>query len=203
FSLSATSPHRANYCRTRTCGFQTFEPDRRFSSIVPEIVPVAMSRRRAALAEVADAHDIVSLEHAPGLVSRHLHRDPLRDAGADEIADGGSTEVVQTPTGASRLLARGPECNPEALDRPARAVEHTRADDLELPLEILGDRSLLFKHLTQLARHRERASLAVLGLSWIEPHCARAEIDLAPLERQDLAVDPPAGDGLLVTPGSN
>src|SRR5262249_24280531 len=106
-------------------------------------------------------------------------------------------------TGASRLLARGPECNPEALDRPARAVEHTRADDLELPLAILGDRSLLFKHLTQLARHRERAPLAVLGLPWIEPHCARAEIALAPLERQDLAVDPPAGDGLLVTLGSN
>jgi hypothetical protein len=73
-------------------------------------------------------------------------------------------------------------------------VEHTRADDLELPLEILRDRSLLFKHFTQLARHRERASLAVLGLSWIEPHFAGSEVDLAPLERKDLAVDPPAGD---------
>jgi len=73
-------------------------------------------------------------------------------------------------------------------------VEHTRADDLELPLEILRDRSLLFKHFTQLARHRERASLAVLGLSWIEPHFAGSEVDLAPLERKDLAFDPPAGD---------
>ena len=87
-----------------------------------------------------------------------------------------------------------PECDPEALDGPARAVEHARADDLELPLEILGHRSLLFKQFTQFASHREGPALAVLRFSWIEPHFAGAEIDLAPLERQDLAVDPPAGD---------
>jgi hypothetical protein len=51
---------------------------------------------------------------------------------------------------------------PEAPDGPARTVEHTRADDLELPLEILGDRSLLFKYFTQLAHHREPPSFAVL-----------------------------------------
>ena len=126
-------------------------------------------------------------------MSRHLHRNALRDAGADEIADGGSTEVVQNPTGASRLLARGPECNPEALDGLARAVEHARADDLELPLEILGDRSLLFKQFAQLTRHRERAPLPVLRLSRIEPDFPGTEIHLAPLERQYLAIDPPAG----------
>jgi hypothetical protein len=53
-------------------------------------------------------------------------------------------------------------------------------------LEILGYRSLPINQFAQLARHRERAALAVLGLPWIEPHFARAEIDLAPLERQDL-----------------
>jgi hypothetical protein len=127
-------------------------------------------------------------------VSRHLHRDALRDAGADEIADGRSSEVVQDATGASGLGTRRPERDPEALDGPARAVEHVRADDLELPLEIFGGRSLPFKHFTQLARHREGPSLAVLRLSRIEPHFVAAKVDLPPLQRQDLAVDPPTGD---------
>jgi hypothetical protein len=73
-------------------------------------------------------------------VSRHLHRDALRDAGSDEIADGGSAEVVQDPTRASSLHTGRSECDPEALDGPTRTVEHTRADDLELPLKILDDR---------------------------------------------------------------
>ena len=57
-------------------------------------------------------------------------------------------------------------------------MEHARADGLELPLEILGDRSLLFKHFAQLARHWERAALSVLRLSGIEPDLARTEIHL-------------------------
>ena len=125
-------------------------------------------------------------------MSRHLHRDALRDAGSDEIADGGSAEVVQEATRASSFHAGGSERDPEALDGLARTVEHTRAHDLELSLKILGDRSLLFKHLAQLTRHRERSSLAVLGLSRIEPDFPGAEIDLTPLEWQNLAVNPPA-----------
>jgi len=74
----------------------------------------------------------------------------------------------------------------EALDRPARAVEHTRTDDLELPLKILGDRSLLFKHFAQLARHRECASLSVLRLARIEGDLTSVEVDLTPLERTGL-----------------
>jgi hypothetical protein len=144
------------------------------------------------LAKVARAHDIVSLEHAPGLVSRHPHRDALRDASADEIADGGSAEVVQDATRASGFHICRSEGDPEAFNGSARTVEHTRADHLQLPLEILGDRSLLFKHFTQLTRHRERPSLAVLGLSGIEPDFAGAEVDLPPLKGQNLAVNPPA-----------
>ena len=73
-------------------------------------------------------------------------------------------------------------------------MEDARTDDLQLSLKILGDRSLLFKQFAQLARHRERASLAVLRRARIEPDFAGGEIDLSPLERQHLAVDPPAGD---------
>jgi hypothetical protein len=95
-------------------------------------------------------------------VSRHLHRHAFRNACADEIADGGSPEVVQNTTRTSSAGTGRSERDPKALDGPARAVEHMRADDLELPLKILRDRSLLFKHCAQLARHRERASLSIL-----------------------------------------
>ena len=75
---------------------------------------------------------------------RHLHRDALGNARADEIADGGSTEVVEDTTRTSSFRTGRPKRYAEALDGPARAVKHARADDLELPLEILGDRFLLF-----------------------------------------------------------
>lgn len=125
---------------------------------------------------------------------RHLHRDPFRNAGADEIADSGSAEVVENPTRASSLGTRRPERHTKALDGSSRTVEDARTDDLELPLKILGDCALLFKHFAQLARHRERAPLAVLGFSRVEPDLPGAEIDLAPFERQHLAIDPPPSD---------
>src|SRR5262249_18783406 len=142
--------------------------------------------------EVADAHDIVPLEHAPGLVPGHLHRHALGNPGADEIADRRSAEVVTDTTRASSLHTGRSECDPEALDGPARTVEHARTDDLELPGQILGDRSLLLKDFAQLTRHRQRAALPVLRLPRIEPHFPGIEVHLAPLERQDLVVDPPA-----------
>jgi hypothetical protein len=127
-------------------------------------------------------------------VSRHLHCDPFRDTGADEIADGGSAEVVQDPTGASGVLHADRNATLKlSMGRPA--PWNTRGQTtLSLPLEILGHRSLLFRQFTQFVSHRKGPALAVLRFPWIEPHFAGAEIDLAPLERQDLAVDPPAGD---------
>ena len=103
-------------------------------------------------------------------------------------------EIVQDASRASSFRTGRSECGPEALDGPARTVDHTRADNLEPPLKILGNGSLLFKRFTQLSRHRERASLSVLGSPRIEPDFTSAEVHLAPLERQELAVDPPAGD---------
>lgn len=109
------------------------------------------------------------------------------------MADSGSAEVVQNSTGTSRFHTGRSEGDPEALDGSARTVEHTRADHLQLPLEILGDRLLLFKQFAQRARNRECAALSVLGLAWIEPDFAGAEVDLPPLDGQNLAVNPPAG----------
>ena len=115
-------------------------------------------------------------------MSRHLHRDSLRDAGADEITDGGSAEVVQDATRASGFRAGRPECGPEASDWSARSMEHARANDLEPPLQILGDHPLLIKEFAQLPRHRKRSSLAVLRLARIESDFTGGEVDLSPLE---------------------
>jgi hypothetical protein len=90
---------------------------------------------------------------------------------------------VQEATRASGCGERRSKSDPEALDRPARTMEHARADDLELSLKILGDSSLLFKHPTQLARHREGPSFSILRRPGIKSDFARAEIDLSPLER--------------------
>jgi hypothetical protein len=111
--------------------------------------------------KITRTDDVVSLEHAPGLVSGHLHRHPLGNAGADEIADRGPAEVVQDAPGTPGCRTGRPECDAEALDRPARAVEDARANDLQLPLEILGDRSLLFKQFILTAASRIIASSTI------------------------------------------
>jgi hypothetical protein len=107
---------------------------------------------------------------------------------------GMSTEVMQDAARASGFGASRSKGDPEALDWPPRSMKDARTDDLEPPLQILSDRSLLIKQFAQIARHRERASLSILRLPWIEPDFAAPEIDLSPLEWQDLAVDPPPRD---------
>ena len=71
-------------------------------------------------------------------------------------------------------------------------MKDPRTDDLEPPLQILSDRSLLIKQFAQITRHRERASLSILRPPWIESDFAGAEIDLSPFERQDFTTDPPS-----------
>jgi len=102
-------------------------------------------------------------------VSRHLHCDTLRNAGADEIADGGSAEVVQDPARTSSFHTRRSEGDPKAFDGAARTVEYPRADHLPLTLEILSHRSLLFKQFAEVSRHWERSTLPILSLPLIEP----------------------------------
>ena len=67
-------------------------------------------------------------------------------------------------------------------------------DHLLLPLNLVSSGTLLLQELMQLRREVEHAPLAILRRAWIEPDLSDAKIDLPPLERQHLAVDPPPGD---------
>src|SRR5207249_7684221 len=49
--------------------------------------------------EIARVDDVVAVEHLAGFPADHLHRDPLGDARADEIADGGPAEIVEDAAG--------------------------------------------------------------------------------------------------------
>jgi hypothetical protein len=49
--------------------------------------------------QISLADDAVTLENRLCLVTRHLHRDPFRDASANQIPDSGSSEVVREFTG--------------------------------------------------------------------------------------------------------
>ena len=62
-------------------------------------------------------------------------------------------------------------------------MEHPRTNDAKPSLQILGDYALLIKKLTQIPRHRECPSFAVLCPTRIESDFATGEIDLSPLER--------------------
>jgi hypothetical protein len=75
----------------------------------------------------------------------HLHRHALRDAGADEIANSGSAEVVQDAARASGFGAGRTKGDPEALDWLPRPMKDAPTDDLVPPLQILSDRSLVIK----------------------------------------------------------
>jgi hypothetical protein len=136
-------------------------------------------------------------------VPRQLHRHALRDAGADEIADSGSPKVVEDETRASRFDAGSPKGDPEALDRLPCSMKDVRRDDLAPSLQSLRDRSLVIKQFAQVTRHREGPSLSVFRLARIESDFAGAEIDLSPLDRQDLTVNSPPRDVREVCDGTH
>ena len=49
------------------------------------------------LCEVSFAHDVVTIKHAAGFVSRERHSDPIGDSRSHHIADGSSAEIVNGP----------------------------------------------------------------------------------------------------------
>jgi len=53
----------------------------------------------ARLLRVGLVSNVVALEHVASAVSGDLHDDRLRDSGPAEIADGGSTQVMEKKTG--------------------------------------------------------------------------------------------------------
>jgi hypothetical protein len=126
------------------------------------------------LDEVAFAHDVVALEHRARLVSGHLHRDALRNAGAHQVAHGGPPQVVRNATRTTRLCARRSKRlderrDPLALHFLVRPVEDPRADDvLGLQPVVLGLLSL--QELLEGVGEREGAAFVVL-------RCMRVQTD--------------------------
>jgi hypothetical protein len=127
-------------------------------------------------------------------VTGHLHRDPLGDACTNEIANGSPSKVVQETSWTSCRMACRSECGPNSSHRLASPVEDPRDNLALLPLETLRDGSLLFKQLAKVCRHWERAAFTILGGAWVKADLAGDEVNLPPLERQDLTLGAPTRD---------
>jgi len=76
--------------------------------------------------QVGRTDDVVAIEHRPGLVAAHRHRDPFWDPGADVVAHSRPTEVVQQLPGTARGLAGVSPRLMKALDLFAVPEEHPR-----------------------------------------------------------------------------
>lgn len=73
-------------------------------------------------------------------------------------------------------------------------MEDPRAYLLLFTLQTPCEGLLRLKQRAQLGRHLEHAALPVLRRTGVEPNLAGGEVDLAPLQRQDLTRDPPTRD---------
>src|SRR5437899_11436620 len=93
----------------------------------------------------------------------------------------------------SRLTCRPPR-SVERFDGRPSAMKHPRDDASCSALQTRRIGSLRFKNGPQLVSKGKLPSFAVLRLARLEPYDASVEIDLMPLQRQDLARQPPASD---------
>jgi len=74
-------------------------------------------------------------------------------------------------------------------------VEEDVLDDHALPtLNPISRLALGLEQVLQFGRQIEDATFEVLRRAGIQSHLTRFQVDLAPLQRQDLAVDAPPGD---------
>ncbi len=85
-------------------------------------------------------------------------------------------------------------CDPEALDTASVSVEDPRAEDLTRAFQVVGGSLLAHQDVTQLIGERKRSTLSVLRRAGVESNFAGIEVNLPPLESQQLALDAPAGD---------
>src|SRR5262245_27811494 len=99
------------------------------------------------LKQVGFIDDVVTLEYGPGLVTGHLHGDSFGNAGADQVPDRASAEVMKDAGGNSGPFAgRLPVLfeTTDSFSLPAPAFldeENPRADDASL-FECVDFRSL-------------------------------------------------------------
>ena len=160
-------------------------------------------RHRAAAPHPEDprTHDVVALEHRAGFVTRQLHRDAFRDARPHQTAHRRATKIVRDPTRTPRGDARLPPrfVEPAFGDRLAGLLVHGVAKDVArnealLALQLFRDDLLIFQHPPQRRRERKCSTLPVFRRARVESHLADFQVDLPPLQREDLARRPPARD---------
>ena len=96
----------------------------------------------------------------------------------------------------ARIAARGDPGATIELNWAAGTVEHPRHNNARLALKDGSCCPLLLEQIPQLWQggEGERTSIAVLRRAGIESNDAGAQINLMPLQRQDLAVDAPTGE---------
>jgi len=170
-------------------------------------VPASVPKPTRSLPQISVAHDIITVEDAAGLVAAQFRGHSLGNSSPDHVPDCCSAEVVRDIARAPGGRSGAPPCVVEPVRRDATAgevpqraefrhvtvEEHVLDDHLLLPLNLVSQRPLPLQELVQFRGEVEHPSLTVLRGPRVEPDLADAEIHLPPLERQHLAVDPPAG----------
>ncbi len=155
-------------------------------------VPHELRHRPGGLREEFFVHDQVSPEDRVRLVPGDLHRDRLRDSGADQVAHGGAAKVVEQPPAKPRGRARALPGAPQLLDRAAAPVEHRRADRSVALFPARDLRSLTAEKPLDpgVVAERKDAGLPTLGSP--EPDELVLPVNVAPLELEGFA-RPPTG----------
>ena len=158
--------------------------------------------------QVAIADDVVAVEHAPSLITAQRHGHALRHAGANHVSDGCAPQVMRDAAWTPRLDPGAAPGMVEAAGRDRVSSEkrdisglrrsvvkkHMLDDHVLLTLDSVGRLPLIRQQLLQLRSQVENTTFHVLRRSRIQSNLAGLQIDLPPLQWQDLAVDPPAGN---------
>src|SRR5262245_5194060 len=101
-------------------------------------MPMTLVKPPDGVGEVGLGDDVVSLEHAAGLVPGHLHRDTLRHPGADQIPHCRPAQVVGNPAWTAGLQTGPLPGLRECPDLNAVAVENPRAQRATIPPEAVA-----------------------------------------------------------------
>lgn len=126
-------------------------------------------------------------------MSGHLHRHALRDPGPDQIPHSRSPEVMGYSTGNAGQAASSLPGPAEFLDRFPVPMTCQGTDDAP-PLQPGGAFLLCLQDGAELFGEKEGPAFVILRGAWIRADRAGLEIHAAPLERLNLAADPPARD---------
>jgi hypothetical protein len=171
-------------------------------------VPASVPKTTSSIPQISVAHDIIAIKNAASLVAAHFDGDALWNAGTDHVPDSRPSEVVRdAPWATGRLSSPPPRLVEPALRNPPPGqlpkdtglreltMEEHMLDDLVLrSLDLIGRRPLLLQELQELGRQIEDPPLPDLCGPRIKSDLPYSEIDLPPLNGQDLTIDSPAGD---------